>query len=253
MKTYAIINQKGGVGKSTTALSIGAGLISKGFSVLFIDLDAQGNLSYTVGADTAKGYNSLGILQRPETAPQEIQTTTQGDIIASTPALSGADMILTDVGKEYKLKEALTAFKSNYDYCIIDTPPTLGIVTINALTACDKVIIPAQADVYSLQGISQLNNTVQTVKKYCNPALEVAGIVLTRYNNRAIIKREVAGILESTAEQLDTKLYKSYIRECTAVIESQATRNNIFSYAPKSNAAQDYAALINEILEDEKE
>ena len=156
MKSIAIINQKGGVGKSTTALAIGAGITLKGHSVLYIDLDAQGNLSYSIGADT-QGYNAFGVLERPETIRSEIQHTPQGDIIASSPRLAGADKLLEATGKEYRLKEALETLQSIYEYCIIDTPPALGILTINALTACNGAIIPAQADIYSLQGISQLN------------------------------------------------------------------------------------------------
>ena len=144
-KALAIINQKGGVGKSTTALAIGAGLSLKGYSVLFIDLDAQGNLSYTLGADT-KGYNAMGVLERPETAKEEIQHTPQGDIIASSPKLAGADKLLEETGKEYRLKEALDSLQGAYDYIIVDTPPALGILTINALTACTGAIIPAQAE-----------------------------------------------------------------------------------------------------------
>lgn len=248
-KTIAVINQKGGVGKSTTAQAIGAGLERKGLKVLFIDLDAQGNLSYTLGADT-KGYNALGVLQRPETAKEEIQHTAQGDIIASTPSLSGADTLITQTGKEYKLREALETIEGEYDYCIIDTPPALGILTINALTACKWAIIPSQADIYSLQGIGQLNSTIETVKKYCNPELEIAGIVLTRFNGRSIIRREVAEMLEQTAEQLHTKLYKAKIRECTALVEAQATRRSIYKYAPKSNASADYSDLVEEIYRD---
>ena len=250
MKTYAIINQKGGVGKSTTALAIGAGLKIKGCSVLYIDLDAQGNLSYTLGA-TTQGYNAMGVLQRPETAVQEVQHLPQGGIIASSPALAGADTILTETGKEFRLKEALENLSTNYDYCIIDTPPALGILTINALTACNGAIIPAQADIYSLQGISQLGNTLQTVKKYCNPSLAVLGIVLTRYNTRSIISKEVTELIEKVAEELGTKLYKTKIKECTALKEAQAVKQDIFNYAPKSNAAADYKALVDEILEEE--
>ena len=250
MIIYSIINQKGGVGKSTTALAIGAGLSLKGYSVLYVDLDAQGNLSYTMGADT-QGYNAMGVLQRPETAKAEVQHTDQGDIIASSPALAGADAVITETGKEYRLKEALESLREIYDYCIIDTPPALGILTVNALTACSGVIIPAQADIYSLQGISQLNNTLQTVKRYCNPELSILGIVLTRYNGRAIIRREVAEMLEQTARGLNTKLYNSRIRECTALVEAQATKQNIYNYAPRSNAAADYKALVAEILGEE--
>ena len=249
-KAIAVINQKGGVGKSTTALAIGAGLSLKGYSVLFIDLDAQGNLSYTLGAET-KGYNAMGVLERPETAKEEIQYTPQGDIIASSPKLAGADKLLEETGKEYRLKEALESLQGAYDYIIVDTPPALGILTINALTACTGAIIPAQADIYSLQGISQLNSTIETVRKYCNPSLSIMGIVLTRFNGRSIIRREVAEMLERTAEQLHTKLYSSKIRECTALVEAQATKQSIYSYAPRSNATADYKALVDEILKGE--
>ena len=247
---YAIINQKGGVGKSTTAQAIGAGLSLKGYSVLFIDLDAQGNLSYTMGANT-KGYNAIGILERPETAKEEIQHTPSGDIIASSPKLAGADKLLEDTGKEYKLREALEGLQGIYDYIIIDTPPALGILTINALTACTGAIIPAQADIYSLQGIAQLNGTIETVKKYCNPSLSIKGIVLTRYNARSTIRREVAEMLEQTAGQLHTKLYSSKIRECIALVEAQAMKQSIYTYAPRSNATADYKALVDEILKEE--
>ena len=249
-KAIAVINQKGGVGKSTTALAIGAGLSLKGYSVLFIDLDAQGNLSYTLGADT-KGYNAMGVLERPETAKEEIQHTPQGDIIASSPKLAGADKLLEETGKEYRLKEALESLQGAYDYIIVDTPPALGILTINALTACTGAIIPAQADIYSLQGIGQLNSTIETVKKYCNPSLSIMGIVITRFNGRSIIRREVAEMLEHTADQLHTNLFSSKIRECTALVEAQATKQNIYSYAPRSNATADYKALVDEILRGE--
>lgn len=251
IKTIAIINQKGGVGKSTTALCVGAGLSLKGYKVLYIDLDAQGNLTYTLGADT-KGLTALDILTKEATAEQTIQRTAQGDVISASPSLAGADTLITAVGKEYRLKEALEPIKEKYDYIIIDTPPALSVLTINALTACTGVIIPAQADIYSLQGISQLNNTIQTVKQYCNPSLEVMGIVLTRYSSRAILSREVAEMIEQTAENLNTKLYKATVRENIAVKEAQASQQNIFEYAPKSNAAADYLALVDEIIDRSK-
>lgn len=248
IKTIAVINQKGGVGKSTTAAALGAGLTLKGFKVLYIDLDAQGNLTYTLGADP-KGLTALDVLTKEATAEQTIQRTAQGDVIAASPSLAGADTVITSVGKEYRLKEALEPLKESYDYIIIDTPPALSVLTINALTACTGAIIPAQADIYSLQGISQLNSTIQTVRQYCNPSLEVMGIVLTRYSSRAILSREVAEMIEQTAERLNTKLYKTTIRENIAVKEAQASQQNIFEYAPKSNAASDYSALVDEIIE----
>ena len=249
MNTIAIINQKGGVAKTTTAHAIGAGLALKGYRVLFIDLDAQCNLSYAMAA-TKGDYNALDILQGKAPAQKAVQTTTQGDIIPSTPALSGADAILTATGKEYRLIEALAPLQGAYDYCILDTPPALGVLTVNALAACTGAIIPAQADIYSLHGIAQLYDTLQTIQRYCNPALKILGIVLTRYNGRAILSREVAEQIEQTAAQLNTRLYHSYIRECIAVKEAQAVKQSIFEYAPRSNAAEDYGALVNEILEE---
>ncbi len=249
-QTIAVLNQKGGVGKSTTAQALGAGLILKGYSVLFVDLDYQGNLSYSMGAST-KGYNALGVLERPETAKEEIQHTRNGDIIASSPKLAGADKLLEDTVKEYRLKEALETLRGQYDYIVIDTPPALGILTINALTACTGAIIPAQADPYSLQGIAQLHGTIETVRKYCNPSLSIMGIVITRYNARSTIRREVAEMLEQTARQLHTKLYATKIRECVSIVEAQAMKQSIYSYAPRSNATADYKALVNEILGEE--
>lgn len=253
MKTIAIINQKGGVGKSTTAFSLGAGFSLKGFKVLFVDLDAQGNLTYTLGADrtASNGKSSFDVLTAQVTAKAAIQKTTQGEVIASSPSLSGIDIVLTDKGKEYRLREELEILQGIYDYIIIDTPPALGILTINALTACTGVLIPAQADIYSLQGISQLYGTLQMVKKYCNHSLSVMGILLTRYSGRTIISREIAEMTEETAVQLQTKLYATKIRETTAIKEAQVRRQSIFEYAPKNNAAIDYMSLVEEIIGDE--
>lgn len=247
MKTIAIINQKGGVGKSTTALALGAGLQLRGNRVLFIDLDAQGNLSHTMKAQT-KGYNAMGVMQYPYIIREEIQHTKSGDILASSGLLSGADLIINQTGKEYRLKEALSTIENLYDFAIIDTPPALGVLTVNALTACNGAIIPAQADIYSLQGINQLSTTVATVRRYCNRDLKILGIVLTRYNARAVISREVAETVEQVARGLKTKLYNTKIRECTAIKEAQASRQDIYTYAPRCNAAVDYNKLIDEIL-----
>lgn len=253
MKIIAITNQKGGVAKTTTAYAIGAGLSLRGYRVLYIDLDAQTNLSYVMEADATglTGISALDVLEGRSSASAAIQHTPHGAIIASTPALAGVDTVLTQVGKEYRLKEALEPLQGSYDYIIIDTPPALGILTVNALTACNGCIIPAQADIYSLQGISQLYNTLQTVKKYCNRDLKVMGILLTRYNGRAIISREAADLIDQAAAQMDSKLYQSRIRECTALKEAQACRENIFTYAPHSNAAADYTSLVDEILSEE--
>ena len=243
----AITNQKGGVGKSTTAQAMGAGLQQEGYKVLFVDLDAQGNLSYTLGSDGG-GYSILDVLRKEARADQAIQHTTGGDLIASSPSLSGADILLDQTGKEYRLKEALDLIQARYDYIILDTPPALGILTVNALTACTWAIIPAQADTYSLQGIAQLYNTIDAVRRYCNPTLIVKGILLTRHGGRTILSRDMADMIGDAAKMLGTTLFTTTIRENVAVKESQACRQDIFTYAPKSNAAQDYSALINELL-----
>lgn len=243
----AVINQKGGVGKSTTSNAIGAGLFQRGYKVLFIDLDAQGNLSYSMKCEN-KPLSSLEVLTGTATAKEATLTTPQGDIIPASPALASADTIITDTGREYRLKEALEPLKEVYDYIIIDTPPALGTLTINALTACDSVIIPAQADIYSLQGIGQLNQTIQTVKRYCNKGLTIKGIVITRYSPRAVLTRDMTDLLEDTAKQLNTKVFTSRIRECIALKEAQASQIDIFTYNPRSNAGIDYKALLEEMI-----
>ncbi len=250
MKTIAIINQKGGVGKSTTAFTLASGLKNKGYKTLCIDMDAQGNLSYTADAndDLLTIYD---LLAEDADINQAIQHTKNFDLIASSKALSGADGFITDIGKEYKLKEILESVKNNYDYIIIDTPPALGILTVNALTACDSVIIPAQADIYSLQGIEQLSKTIQPIKKYCNDKLKIDGILLTRYSPRAILSREVAEIANDLAQNLNTKVFKSTIREAIAVKESQINKQSLFDYAPNSNVTNDYLNFVNELLKGE--
>lgn len=250
MKTIAIINQKGGVAKSTTALALGAGFLSKGERVLFVDLDAQGNLSYTLSAAAQPSvYEALVKSKGALECVQALSDSEKSGILASSPALATADIALTATGKEYRLREALEALGSAYDLCIIDTPPSLGILTINALTAAGGVIIPAQADIFSLQGIQQLHDTLEVTRRYCNSALKVLGIVLTRFQKRAIISREVADMLSETASALGTKLFSTRIRECTALKEAQARRESIFTYAPSSNAALDYKELFKEVQE----
>ena len=247
MKVLAVINQKGGVGKSTTAAAIAAGLLLKGYKTLAIDLDAQGNLTYNYAADSRKS-TALGLLTGEVDAESAIQHTPGGDIIPASKALAGADAFIADTGKEYRLKEAIEPIKPLYDYIIIDTPPALGILTINALTAANSVIIPAQADIYSLQGIEQLNETIKPVKKYCNPDLAIEGILLTRYNARSILSREVAELAEQLAAKLNTKLFTARIREAIAVKEAQISQQSLYSYSPKGNATIDYLQFIDELL-----
>ena len=246
-RIISIINQKGGVGKSTTAEALLAGLTLKGYKTLAVDLDAQGNLTYATGANS-QGATSLGVLTREVDAGDAIQHTPSGDIIPSNKALAGADAFITDTGKEYRLREALESVASEYDYIIIDTPPALSILTITALTASNSVIIPAQADIYSLQGIEQLAETIQPVKRYCNPTLSIEGILLTRYSKRSILGQEVAGLARQIAQRLNTKVFDTTIREAIAIKEAQISQQSLFSYAPKAPVTDDYRAFIEEVI-----
>jgi chromosome partitioning protein len=250
---YAIINQKGGVGKSTTAHALGTGISSMGHKVLFIDLDAQANLTHTLGIEQ-NGPISMDVLMREASAAEATVHGDRWDCIPAAPELAGADMTLNVTGKEYRLKEALEPISDLYEYIIIDTPPALGILTINALTACTGVIIPAQADIYSLQGIGHLYGTIETVRKYCNPNLNIKGILLTRYNPRSILTRDITDMIRQTAGELKTIVYKTAIREAIAIKEAQAQQQNIFEYAPKGKATEDYRMFVEEVLCDgEKE
>ena len=251
MKTISIVNRRGGVGKTITAQSIGAGFIHKGYRVLFVDLDSQCNLTYDTGAAKAP-LTSMEVLTGTATAEEAIQHTDGGDIIPASPSLAVADTTIEGVGKEYRLTEALKEIAGNYDYCIIDTPPALGVLTINALTASQKVIIPAQAEVHSLQGIGLLHEAIQAVQKYTNPKLKIEGILITRYNGRAILSKDMRENIEGMAKDLNTKVFSTPIRECIAVKEAQASQKDIFTYSPKSNASADYMALIDDLLQSEK-
>ncbi|RNC62849.1 MAG: Sporulation initiation inhibitor protein Soj [Candidatus Dichloromethanomonas elyunquensis] len=248
LQTIAIATQKGGTGKTTTAQALGIGLSLKGYQILFIDLDPQGNLSYILGASqqNVTAYEMLTgkIAMRKVICKIDKKVS----IIASSPLLSGIDPELKKTDKEFLLKKNLEAIKAEYDYLIIDSPPSLGILTVNALAASNHVIIPAQADIFSLQGIGQLYSTVETVKKYCNPNLAIKGILLTRYNNRSILSRDLTDLIKETAQKLDTFVYQTVIRESITIKEAQASKKDIFSYAPRNNVTKDYSKFIEEYL-----
>ena len=252
MITIAVTIQKGGDGKTTTAHALGAGLSRfAGAKVLFVDLDHQRNLSRTLEADTSGNTpNALNLLRGEVTAAEAIQKTGGGDIIAATLALVGADKekALSSKGREYRLRDALKPLSGEYDYCIIDTPPALGILTINALTAASKVVIPAQADDYSLDALDSLRETIEAVQAYCNPALSVDGILLTRYNGRTNVTRYLEELIEEAAKRLGARVYQTRIRECSYLKEAKTMREDIFSYSPRSNAAKDYRSFVEELI-----
>ena len=245
-----ITNQKGGVAKSTTSQNLGAGLANRGYKVLLIDLDAQANLTLSCGVkEPAKTVYSI-LKDKTLTADAITPIKENLSLIPASLALSTADLELNGVGKEYKLAEALESVKNDYDYIIIDTPPALSILTVNALTVADKVIIPAQADLFSLEAIKQLNNTIETIRRYTNKGLTIAGILLARYNNRNILTQELTEVLNTTAEYLQTKVFKNTIREAVAIKEAQARKQDIFTYSPESNVAGDYNGFVEEVIKD---
>lgn len=247
MKVITIADQKGGVGKSTISNAVIAGLTRKGFNVLGVDLDSQANLTSATGADNT-GQTMLGVLTGEVKAQDAIQHTPVGDIIPSSPMLVTADSLLVATGKEYKLKEALEPISGLYDYCIVDTPPALSILTVNALTCCDYVIIPAVADLFSLQGITQLTDTINQVRTYTNPKIKVAGIVLNMYNPRTNLQREVADYITQVSSSLGTTLFKSTIRNSIKVKEAPFSQKSIYEYAPKEKVTADFTAFIDELM-----
>lgn len=247
----SITNQKGGVGKTTTAQAMGAILTEKEYKVLLVDLDPQGNLSYSVNADTEN--NTLYELLKKEVLVEDtIQKTSTADIIPANILLSGAEQEFTKTGREYLLAEILLPLRSKYDFIIIDTPPALSILTINAFTASDKIIIPMGADMFSLQGVGQLGNTISQVKKYCNKNLSVEGILLTRYNPRTLLSKDLAQIVSDVATKLESKVFKTYIRSSISIQEAQTEQENIFKYAPDANAQLDYKKFVEEFIKENK-
>lgn len=249
-KVIAFSNQKGGVGKTTTTAAIAAGLSKKGFKVLAVDLDPQGNLSFCMGADCSELCASIyNVLKGDIKIRFAIQHTSVVDIVASNILLSGIELEFTNTGREYLLSEVLEPTLSHYDYVLIDTPPALGILTINAFTAADLIAVPMLSDIFSLQGIAQLHDTVERVKKYCNSRLSYAGIVLTRCNPRTLLSTEIRGTAEMISKELEIPMFKTFIRSSIAVCEAQSLQEDLFSYSPENPAAQDYLQLVDEMLE----
>lgn len=235
-KIIAVANQKGGVVKSSMVLSLGAGQRLMNYKVLFIDLDAQGNLSHTMKASLCGNTAFTVLKQRKKNIRDVIQKTPLGDCLCASDELSGVDIAISKTGKEYRLKEALEEEKELYDRVVIDTPPALGILTVNTLVAADDVI-PSQADIYNFQGIQKLESNIESLRKYCNHTLTIAGILLTRFNGRCILSRDVESGTEAIAAEMNTKVFSTKIRECIAMKELQMAKEDIYSYDPKSNAA----------------
>lgn len=252
MKKIVLACQKGGVAKSTTAYTMAAGLYNDGYKVLMIDTDPQANLSFTAGLDVASVKNSLyDVFKGTIPIDEAINNSRIGfDIVTGGLNMVSADMEFTQTGREYMLTESIDSIGSEYDYCIIDTAPHMGILTINALTAADSVIIPITADIYALMGLTQLKGIIDSVKRYSNHNLRISGLLLTKYKgtnaNKAMMTQA-----EHIVDSFGTILYKTTIREATAIQESQILQSDIFAESAKAGVTQDYKAFLKEFLESE--
>lgn len=247
-KIIAITNQKGGVGKTTTALSLLDGLTQRRYKVLGVDLDPQGSLGFSAGLDIENTDTIYEVLKGKVPVEKAIVRGNVADILPSNILLSTAELEFNAPGREYMLRDELMKVSNRYDYIIIDTPPALNILTVNAYVAAQGLIIPMAPEILSLLGISQIRETINTVRRYYNPELQVLGILLNRHSIRLTLNREVADMARQIAKSLDTKVFRVKIRSSVAVAESPAHGESVISYAPKSNPARDFQALIDEVL-----
>lgn len=248
--TIAITNQKGGVGKSTTAQALGEGLRRHGFRVLSVDMDPQGNLSFAMGADVVADLTISDVLIDKRKITEAIQHTEQGDVLPANVLLAGAETELRKrPAADIKLLRALELVADQYDWIIIDTPPSLGILTDNALMAADRLIVPMVADIYSLQGIAQLLDRVEQARDGYNEDLRIDGLLITKHNGRANIRRSIHENIEQLAAQIGCRVYGP-IREAVALVEAQAMRQGLHEYAGKSKAVADYDAFVEAFLQE---
>jgi chromosome partitioning protein len=243
-KVISISNHKGGVGKTTSAINIGAGLNKLGKKILLIDLDPQANLSQSLGL-IEQERNIYGAL-RGEYKLEPIPVLKGLDVIASTLDLSGAEVELSgEAGREYILRELLEPVRGSYDYILIDSPPSLGLLTINSFTASDEVYIPLQAQYLALQGLAKLTEVIDKIKKRLNKELKVGGVIVTQYDSRKVLNRDVATTIEA---HFKAEVFKTKVRDNIALAEAPAQGVDIFRYNPKSFGAIDYLSLSKEIL-----
>ena len=248
---YAVVNQKGGVGKTTTTVNLATYLATFGKKILLIDIDPQSNAS--VGLGVARSQINLClynvIVENVPVSEAIIKSTISNlDILPSTPRLAGAEVELVSLEKrETRLKEALAGIKENYDMLIIDCPPSLSLLTVNALTAADEVIIPIQCEYYALEGISQLTHTLELVRESLNPALKIRGIVLTMFDPRTLLSSQVA---EEARKYFGNKVFKTVIPRNVRLAEAPSFGQPIIFYDPGSKGAEAYENLCREVLDD---
>jgi len=247
MRVISLLNQKGGVAKTTSAVNIGAGLAALGKKVLLIDLDPQANLTISIGLNLEEPRKTIyDLLKGDANLKDTIETQGNIEIIPSTLDLAGADTELAGaVGRELLLKKHLSKV-TGYDFILIDCPPSLGLLTLNALTACKEVFIPVAAEYLALQGMRKLLETIDLVKSELNTELKTSGIIITRYDERTNLSKNVA---DSIRKRYGHLLFKTIIRENIRLKEAPSYGKNIFEHAKVSPGAEDYKNLCDEIID----
>ena len=245
MDVISLVNKKGGVAKTTTALALATGLTRRGFSVLAIDCDAQANFSKASSGESDV-IGTYDVLLGKESINDAIQELRSYDLISADRRLGNLDAAMDKPGREYQLKKALKKLERNYDFCVIDNPPALNVAVANTLVASNKVVICTSAEAFAIDGLMELSNTLDDVHEFMNPELKVDGILVTMFNPRTIIGQHQKDQLQKIAEVMNTRVYKAVIRRCNTISVSQSDRKSIFDY-PANNAAVDYTAFLDEL------
>ncbi len=247
-RTLAIVNQKGGVGKSTTAVNLGASLALLGQRVLLVDIDPQGNTTSGLGIDKHALANDVYDLLLGEVAGEQAIVATgvpQLDLIPATIALAGAEIELVSLlSRETRLRKALADVTERYDYVIIDCPPSLGLLTLNALTAASEVVIPVQAEYYALEGLSQLTTVVERVRAALNPGLHISGVLVTMFDGRTRLATEV---LDEVHAYFPSQVFRTQIPRNVRLSEAPSFGKPVALFDVKSRGAQAYLALAREV------